>query len=101
MADGAGDFDDAEVVSFGRQPNTVLDLVGDMRDHLHGHAEIIAAPLLLDHRVVDLAGGAVVPPAHRGADKALIMAEIEVGLRAVVGYEDLAMLQRRHRARMD
>jgi hypothetical protein len=29
------------------------------------------------------------------------MAEIEVGFRAVVGDEDLAVLKRRHRARID
>jgi hypothetical protein len=27
-----------------------LDLVGDVRDDLHGLAEVVAAPLLLDHR---------------------------------------------------
>jgi hypothetical protein len=28
-----------------------LDLVRDVRDHLHGLAEVVAAPLLLDHRL--------------------------------------------------
>ena len=37
-----------------------FDLVGDVRDHLHRAAEVVAAALLLDHRVVDLAGGEVV-----------------------------------------
>jgi hypothetical protein len=37
-----------------------LDLVGDVRDHLHGLAEVVAAALLGDDGVVDLAGGEVV-----------------------------------------
>ena len=40
-----------------------LDLVGDVRNHLHRLAEVLAAPLLLDDRVVDAAGGEVVEPA--------------------------------------
>ena len=48
IADGAADFDDAEVAAFGGQQDTPLDLVGDMRNHLHGRAEIIAVALLLD-----------------------------------------------------
>ena len=37
----------------------------------------------------------------RNAGEALVMAEIEVGLRAVVGHIDLAMLIGRHRPRID
>ena len=37
-----------------------LDFVGDVRDHLHGLAEIIAAPLAWDDLFVDAAGGQVV-----------------------------------------
>jgi hypothetical protein len=78
-----------------------LDLVGDVRDDLHGLAEVLAAPLLLDHRLVDLAGGEVVALAHLGAGEALVVAEVEVGLGAVLGDEDLAVLERAHRAGID
>ena len=37
----------------------------------------------------------------RRAGEALVMAEVEVGLRAVVGDEHLAVLVGRHRARID
>ena len=37
----------------------------------------------------------------RAAGEALVMAEVEVGLGAVVGDEDLAVLVGRHRARID
>ena len=37
----------------GHQLDAVLDLVGDVRDHLDGAAEVVAAALAPDHRVVD------------------------------------------------
>ena len=44
-----------------------LDRVGDVRDHLHGGAEIIAAPLRGDDVLIDAAGGDVVAAASPGA----------------------------------
>ena len=78
-----------------------LDRVGDVRDDLDGRAEIVAAPLLGDDVAVDAAGGDVVRLARRYAGEALVMAKIEVGLGAVVGHEDFAVLIRRHRPRID
>ena len=49
VADGAADLDDEHVVALGALEDALLDLVGDVRDHLHGAAEVLAAPLLLDH----------------------------------------------------
>ena len=48
-----------------------------------------------------LAGGDVVALVGGAAGEALVVAEVEVGLGAVVGDEDLAVLGRRHRARID
>ena len=71
----------------------LLDLVGDVRDHLDRAAEVVAAALAADHRVVDGAGRDV-----RGArgvlvGEALVVAEVEVGLGAVLGDEHLAVLE--------
>ena len=38
---------------------------------------------------------------RRGAHEALVVAEVEVGLGAVLGDEHLAVLERAHRARID
>ena len=83
------------------QLDAVLDLVGDVRDHLDGAAEVVAAALAPDDRVVDRAGRDV--RAARGVDvgEALVVAEVEVGLGAVLGDEHLAVLERAHRARVD
>ncbi len=67
---------------------------------LHGAAEIVAAALLLDHAFVDLAGGEVVALRHLGVQEALVVAEIEVGLGAVLGDEDFAVLERAHGPRI-
>ena len=77
----------------------VLDLVGDVRNDLHGPAEVVAAPLLLDDRQVDLAGRPVVVARRDRVGEPLVVAEVEVGLGAVVGDVDLAVLVRAHRAR--
>ena len=79
----------------------VLDLVGDVRDHLDGAAEVVAAALLLQHVRVDPARGDGVGAPGGDAGEALVVAEVEVGLGAVVGDEDLAVLEGRHRAGVD
>src|SRR3546814_1401160 len=78
-----------------------LDCVGDVRDHLDGGAQVVAGALLADHVLVDLAGGDLVLARQPGVDEALVVAEVQVGLGAVVGDVHLAVLERAHRARVD
>ena len=102
VADGAADLGDDHVhVVGGQLADRGLDLVGDVRDDLHGLAEVIAAPLLLDDGQVDLAGGEVAVAAQRGVGEALVVAQVEVGLGAVVEHVDLAVLVGAHGARID
>jgi len=61
-----------------------LDLVGDVRDDLHGGAQVLAATLLRDDRFVDAPAGEVVRPRHAGGREALVVAQVQVGLCAVV-----------------
>ena len=50
VADSATDLGDHHVdVGTAHRPDPVLDLVGDVRDHLHGVAEIVTTALLRDH----------------------------------------------------
>ena len=101
VADRAADLDERDVDVAASRADRVLDLVGDVRNHLHGPAEVVAAPLLLDDALVDLAGGPVRVARRERVGEALVVAEIEVGLAAVVGDVDLAVLVRAHRARID
>ena len=101
VADRAADLDQHEVEAVVAVADEFLDGVGDVRDHLDGGAEIVAAALLGDDLLVDAAGGDVVLPGRRPPGEALVMAEVEVGLGAVVGDEDLAVLVGRHRPGID
>ena len=103
VADRAADLDEHDVdVARGRDAqDAVLDLVGDVRDHLDGRAEVLALALAADDGVVDAAGGRVRGARRVLVDEALVVAEVEVGLGAVLGDEDLTVLVGRHRARID
>ena len=54
-----------------------------------------------DHGVVDAAGGHVGVALDELVDEALVVAQVEVGLGAVVGDEHLAVLEGAHRAGVD
>ena len=101
IADRAADLADQEVRAIGIAEDELLDRIGDMGNDLHGAAEIVAAPFLGDHGRIDAAGGDVVALARRNAGEALIVAEVQIGLGAVVGDVDLAVLIRTHRPRID
>ena len=101
VADRAADLDDLDVHVLADPPDGRLDLVGDVRDHLDGAPEVVAAALAGDHRVVDLAGRDVVVPGHLRAGEPLVVAQVQIRLAAVVGDEDLAVLVGAHRARVD
>src|SRR5439155_20945513 len=100
---GAADLDDLEVGLFrlGEGPNPRLDLVGDMRDHLDGLAEVIATALLREHRRVDRAGREVRASVKIRIEEPLVVPEVEIGLGSVVQDEDLAVLEGVHRPRID
>ncbi|MNQ48179.1 hypothetical protein D3C85_620460 [compost metagenome] len=101
VADGTADFHQGDVGIAGALDDAALDLVGDMRNHLHGGAQVVAAALLAQHVLVDPAGGEVVVLGHPRADEALVVAQVEVGFRAVMGDEHFTMLERTHGARID
>ncbi len=79
----------------------VLDFVGDVGNDLHGLAEVIAAPLFAEDGFVNAAGGPVIVAAELGVCESLVMAEVQVGFRAVLGDEDFAVLKRAHGARVN
>ncbi len=99
VADGPSYLADNNIVTAGHALDGRLDHVGDVGDDLDGLAEIFALALLADDGLVDLAGRPVVGPRRLRRGEALVVAEVEVRLRAVVGDVDLAVLERAHRAR--
>ena len=108
VADGPADLGDDDMRAQARRPararpcpDASLDLVGDVRDDLDGVAEVFAATLLGDHGRIDLTGRHVGRPDEVGVEEALVVPDVQVGLRAVLGDEDLAVLERVHRAGVD
>jgi hypothetical protein len=69
-----------------------------VRNDLDGRAEIITAAFLGDDVLIDAPGGDVVGLGGRTPREALVVAEIEIGLGAVIGHEHFAVLIRRHRS---
>ncbi len=102
VADRAAHLGDHDVdIRPGHAPDPRLDLVRDVRDDLHGVAEVLPAPLLRDDGRVHLTGRDVGRAVEVGVEEPLVVADIEVGLGAIVGDEDLTVLERVHRSRID
>ncbi len=72
-----------------------------MRNDLHRRAEVIAPALPGDDLLIDPAGRNIVVTQRRPAREALVMTEIEIGLCAILGDKNLAMLIGTHRPGID
>ncbi len=81
--------------------DAVLNLVGDMRNDLDSLAQIIAAPFLVQNGLIDLAAGQVVHAGELDVGEALVMAQIQIGFRAVIQHVNLAVLIGVHGAGID
>ena len=72
-----------------------------MRDDLHGFAQIIALAFLVQNIPVHLAGGQVGELVQILVNKALVMSQIQVGFRTVIGDIYLTVLERAHGTRVN
>jgi len=71
-----------------------------MRNHLHRTSEIVTPAFLADYVSVNTTGGEIIAFKHGGTDVAFIMAQIQIGLGAIVGDKHLAMLKWAHGTRI-
>ena len=102
VADGAADFRDDHIrIGLLAHPvDEFLDLIGDVGNHLDGGAQILPLALLVQNIPINLAGGQVGIFIEVFVNEALIVAQVQVRLRAVLGDIDLAVLIRAHGARV-
>ena len=103
VASGAAYFRDDDIRSGVRAhlANAGFDFIGDVRDDLNGLAEVVATAFLGEDGLVDLAAGEVIGASEDAICEALVVSEVEVGLRTVGQNIDLTMLERIHRAGID
>ena len=100
VPNGTADFYDRHIHILGDPPDDCFDLVGDVRDDLNRLAEEFPFLLLLNHGLVDLARGGVVFFGQPDVREPLIVAQVQIGFRTVIGYKNLSMLERAHGARI-
>ena len=79
----------------------LLDFVGDVRDDLNGRAQVFAAALPVDDGLEHAAAGYVAGLGEVFVDEALIVSQVQVGFRAVVGHKHLAVLIGIHSSGVD
>jgi len=64
-------------------------------------SQVISAPLLCDDLLVESAGRPVIVARKFGVGEAFVVSQVKIGFGAVVGYENFAVLKRRHRSGID
>jgi hypothetical protein len=99
IAHGTANFHDGHIDSFGGIKTSaafdeVLYFVGDVRNDLNRFAQVITATFFFKHALVNLARGEVVGLLHSGVDEALVVAQVEVGLCAIVCDKHFTVLKR-------
>ena len=101
IPDGASYLYNRYIAGLPGGSNSVFYLVGDMRDDLDRLPEVPAFPLLPDNLLIDLPGGYRVCPVQSGTGKPIIIPQVQVRFRSVVGDIDLPVLVRAHGSRID
>src|SRR5207237_1020577 len=80
VAHRPADLRDDHVVIRCEPADRALDLVGDMRNHLHRRAEVLAASLFRDDGQIDSAGRHVILLLQRPVDEARVVSPVVPGL---------------------
>ena len=103
VADGSAYLGNHEVIVIllAEQLHVALDLVGDVRHHLDGFAEIIAATFLVNDCLVDTTSGERIRFRSLNTGESLVVSEVEVGLHTIYRYVALTMLVRVQCTRVD
>ena len=91
----------AVLVGLRLAPHHILNLVSNMRNNLNGIAQILAAAFLSDNRGVHLACRRICSARQVHIQEAFVVADIEIGFRAILRHENLAVLEGIHRAGID
>ena len=103
VADGSANLGNHEVIVIllAEQLHVALDLVGDVRHHLDGLAEIVATTFLVNDCLIDTTCGERIRFCSLNAGESLVVSEVQVGLHTIYRYVALTMLVRVQCTRVD
>ena len=99
ITNGTADFGNNNVrgvINLGSVTHTRLNLVGDVRNHLHRITQVFAAAFFGDHRRVHLTGSHVRGLVKVLVKETLVVPDVEVGFRPIISHEYLTVLERVH-----
>ena len=96
VADCSADLNDSHLCVTRTGLDVQFNFVGYVRNNLYSAAQIVAAPFLFNHALIDLARREIVAPAHPGTDKTLVMPKIEIGFCSILGDKYFAVLKWTH-----
>ena len=101
VACDTADFAEHDVsAAFGCRAEGVLDFVGNVRNYLHGAAEVLARAFFCEHGGIDATRSVARCLGALHACETFVVAQIKVGFVAVVCHENFAVLVRTHGARV-
>ena len=95
VADGTPDFDDGYIRVGRHLAHGGLDFIGHVGNDLDCLAQVVAAALFGNDLLVNPASGEIVVAAQSGMGKPLVVAQVQIGFRAIIGHKHLAVLERR------
>src|SRR5262249_50737670 len=85
----------------GLRPDSFFFCMCDVAAHLKRLASVVSGALFVDELKIDPAGGPVVGLSELSVSEPFVVTKVQVGLGAVVGDKDFAVLKWRHRSRVD
>src|SRR3989338_8815691 len=101
ITDSSANLNHGHVISIRAQLDTALDLIGNVRNHLHCCAQIIAMPFFLNYVFIDTPRRKIISFSHGRADETLIMSQIKISFSPIMGDKNLTMLKGTHSPRID
>ena len=100
---GSSDFNDSDsgIIRSIVSVEPALDLIRNMRNDLHRAAAVIAPTLLVQHRPVNFPRGDIGVFGETFINESLVMSQIQIRFRAIVGDEDFSVLYGVHSSRIN
>ena len=74
-----------------KQGNPAFNFICNMRNYLNCFAQVVASAFLIDHRLVDPAGGYIICLGGLAVQETFIMAQVQIGFSTIIGHITFTM----------